>query len=98
MPIPPNVMEYGAYGVILFCFVALAWRGVPAFKAWLDKLLTTHKEAINAILADSTANRQSFDKTLGIYRDEHREREQALIKRMDDKDQQIIDILRGKGQ
>lgn len=42
------IMQYGALGVILFAFVFLLWKGVPAFKEWLDKLIQTFKDEIKA--------------------------------------------------
>jgi ABC-type transport system involved in cytochrome bd biosynthesis fused ATPase/permease subunit len=45
-------MQYGALGVILFTFVVLVWRGVPAvaqaFRNFLDNLIATFKAEIHA--------------------------------------------------
>ena len=66
--LPFNVMEYGAFGAILLAFVLLIWRGIPAFKVWLDGLIKTHKESLDGILADSAKNREAFQETLKLQR------------------------------
>jgi hypothetical protein len=99
MPLPalPNVMELGAYGVLLLGVVYGFYKGVPAVArfvaAWLDNLLKNQAAALQLILDDSKETRRVFEETMAQESIDRVAERATWAARADEAQRKIIEIL-----